>query len=305
MRRRSWGPVPRRVAVAMLPVAVLIGLAAAAVPAGAAAARPGPARQVAPALAGWTLLDHSNQATPFADEGVATVSSNGGTSVLYRGVASVPASVALQGWTHIGDPDSVNGYVVDAFQAASAGGAKMFRVTTPAGRSFEYVHALVAGELFNNSFDAIAPGGQWMVAGEWETMTHLQVYPTPLLNSRTAPTGGPLALAGTIELDHPVRDVQGCDFVNPTRLLCASDDSTRQLWPDTKPLLQVDLPAPLAGTGSTGHVTDLGSIPQQSICSGTFETEGVDYDPAVRQLRVEMVPPSVCGIITVVYRYQG
>jgi hypothetical protein len=136
-------------------------------------------------------------------------------------------------------------------------------------------------------------------------MTHLQVYPTPLLNPGTPATGGPLALAGTIELDHPVRDLQGCDFVTATRLLCASDDSTGQLWPEAKPLLQVDLPGPLAGTGATGHVTDLGPIPRQSICSGSYETEGIDYEPVSRQLRVEMVPPSICAIVTTVYRYQA
>ncbi|MEN3359043.1 MAG: hypothetical protein V7637_3025 [Mycobacteriales bacterium] len=294
-------------ALAMPLTAVVAALAVAAQPARAAEAADAAAagRPVPTAVTGWTLLDHSSQASLVAAEGVMTVTAAGATSVRYRGVASIPLAVAAEGWTHIGDPDAAGGYIVDAYQGAASGGGKMFRVTTPAGQSYEYVHTLVAGELFNNSFATVAPDGQWMVAGEWETMTHLQVYPTPLLNPRTAPTGGPLPLAGTIELDHPVRDVQGCDFVTATRLLCASDDSTGQLWPDTKPLLQVDLPGPLTGTPTTGRVTDLGPIPQQSICSGTFETEGVDYEPVSRQLRVQMVPPSVCAVITVVYRYQN
>jgi hypothetical protein len=131
------------------------------------------------------------------------------------------------------------------------------------------------------------------------------VYPTPILNPRTAPTGGPLDLAGYITLDRPVNDVQGCDFITTTELLCASDDSSRTLWPDPKPLLQVDLDGPLTGADVPGHVTDIGPIPQRSGCSGTFETEGIDYEPASGQLRVEMVPPGLCGVVTDVYRYQA
>ena len=63
---------------------------------------------------------------------------------------------------------------------------------------------LVRGELYNNSFDAIAPGTQWMVAGEWGTMTHLEIYRTPLLNRQTSSHGGQLHLAGYIKLDHKV-----------------------------------------------------------------------------------------------------
>jgi hypothetical protein len=256
------------------------------------------------AATGWTLIGKTSVSSLTGDEGVATVATASGTTVRYRGVASIPLSVLFQGWTHIGDPDAHGGYFVDAYQRGSSGTTKMFRVTTPAGRAYEYVHALVPGELFNNSFDAISPDGQWMVAGEWNTMTHLQVYPTPLLNPATAPTGGPLPLSGYITLDHAVNDVQGCDFVTATRLLCSSDDSSLSLWPDPKPLLQVDLPAALAGGDTPGHVTDLGSIPQQSACSGTYEAEGIDYDPSAGQLRVEMIPPGVCAVVTDVYRYQ-
>ena len=49
----------------------------------------------------------------------------------------------------------------------------------------EYLHTLVPGELYNNSFVAVSPDTQWMVAGEWETMSHLQIYPTPLLNHKS------------------------------------------------------------------------------------------------------------------------
>ena len=76
----------------------------------------------------------------------------------------------------------------------------MFLVTTPSGETVQYLHALVAGEEYNNSFDSIAPGSQWMVSGEWDTMTHLQIFPAPYLNHQTSPQGGRLPLAGYIQL---------------------------------------------------------------------------------------------------------
>jgi hypothetical protein len=51
-------------------------------------------------------------------------------------------------------------------------------------------------------------------------------------------------------------------------------------------------------------VTDLGSIPQHSICSGTFEPEGVDYDTATGVLRIEITQPGVCEVAATVYEYQ-
>ena len=181
----------------------------------------------------------------------------------------------------------------------------MFRVTTPGGAKYEYVHTLVPGELYNNSFDAISPDTQWMVAGEWQAMSHLQIYPAPRLNASTSPTGGTLSLAGYIQLDHAVNDVQGCDFVTATELICASDDSSQTLFSNVKPLLEIELAAPLSGASQAGHVIDLGSIPEQSVCSGTFEAEGVDYDTATGVLRVEMIPPGVCAVATTVYEYRA
>ena len=165
------------------------------------------------------------------------------------------------------------------------------------------MHTLVRGELYNNSFDAIAPGAQWMVAGEWGTMTHLQIYPTPLLNHRTPRGGGGLNLAGYIKLDHKVYDIQGCDFVRSTTLICVSDDDRRKLFSDEKPLLEVVLAHPLNGKSVAGHVVDLGSIPHKSTCGGTFEAEGIDYDVATGILRVEIIQPGSCIIHTTVYEY--
>ena len=121
-------------------------------------------------------------------------------------------------------------------------------------------------------------------------MSHLQIYPTPLLNHGTSSHGGSLRLGGYIKLDHMVNDVQGCDFVTSVKLICASDDDSRTLFRNEKPLVEVDLATSLQDGSVTGHVVDLGSIPQESSCSGTFEAEGIDYDVSTGILRVEIIP---------------
>jgi hypothetical protein len=256
-------------------------------------------------IAGWTEVGSYDENTLGAGEGVATVSEPGhGSGEIYRGIQSVPGNLSAQGWSHIGDPDSARGYIFDAYQGPSSGNSKMFLVTTPAGKSFEYIHTLVRGELYNNSFATVSPDAQWMIAGEWRTMSHLQIYPTPLLNHKTSPAGGPLRLAGYIKLDHKVNDIQGCDFVTPLSLICASDDDSETLFPNQKPLLEVTLPGPLRGANVKAHVVDLGSIPQTSTCSGTFEAEGVDFDTSTGTLRVEIIQPGSCILMTTVYEYE-
>ena len=296
-----------------VPLAVCAVVGLAAVPVGAAQAATATTAHAAvtaplatAGISGWTETDASLESTLGAGEGVATVDPPGGTPyILYRGISSIPVGLAAAGWTHVGDPDSASGYIIDAYQNTNASSnEKMFLVTTPSGATYQYVHTLVSGELYNNSFDAISPDKQWMVSGEWGTMSHLQIYPTPLLNPTTSQVGGSLNLAGYIQLDHQVNDVQGCDFVTSTKLVCASDDSTETLFSNDKPLLEVDLSAPLSGSTVTGHVVDLGSIPEESICSGTFEDEGVDYDPSTGILRLEMIQPSVCEVVTTVYQFK-
>jgi hypothetical protein len=65
----------------------------------------------------------------------------------------------------------------------------------------------------------------------------------------------------------------------------------------------VELHRALRGTSVAAHVVDLGSIPQRSSCTGTFEAEGVDYDVATGVLRVEIIQPASCVIHTTVYTY--
>ncbi len=264
----------------------------------------GPTRPLSAAgISGWHEAGSYDESSLTASEGLATVTPPAAPPYLvYRGISSVPAPLAAEGWGHIGDPDSAAGTIVDAFQGPSSGHTKMFLVTSPNGATTQYVHTLVPGEEYNNSFDAISPDSKWMVAGEWDTMHHLQVYPAPGLRSAISPKAD-LRLAGEIRLDHAVRYVQGCDFVTATRLICASDDSSGTLFANPKPLLEVTLPHPLDGTSVTGRVTDLGSIPQRSTCTGFFEAEGVDYAVATRTLRVEIIQPGSCILHTTVYEY--
>jgi hypothetical protein len=253
----------------------------------------------------WQYVDRDYQLHAFANQGLTTVvSADGSTSLLYRGDYSIPDRVKNQGWVHIGDPDSSQGYVFDAYQGDTGATTKMYEVTTPAGDQFDYVHQLEAGEMFNNSYVAVSPDGQWMVSGEWDVMTRLLIFPTPVLNPATPPTGGALPLSGTIALDHPVRNVQGATFVSATRLLCSTNDEGTDLWPTPRQLLEVNLVAPLVGAATSAQVTSLGELPTESICPGTFEVEGIDYDATAGDLRVDIVPPAPCSVLTTIYRFR-
>ncbi|WNM31516.1 hypothetical protein RKE30_14410 [Streptomyces sp. Li-HN-5-11] len=249
----------------------------------------------------WTQTGTAYHDSLTGGEGVA---SRADGSLLYRGLASVPLDLRVKGWNHVGDPDIAGGYVFDAYQGADTATSKMFEVTTPSGKRYDYVHPLDAGEKLNNSFAAVSPDAQWLVSGEWGDQNRLQVFPAPLLNPSTPATGGTLAQAGQITLDKAVADIQGCDFVSDTRLLCASDDASGTHFPEVRPLLQVDLPHRLNGQPVSGTVTSLFALPEQSVCSGTFETEGIDYDAARGTLRVEVVQPGVCEVSTTVYSYR-
>jgi len=305
MRRRSGDLKFDFLVLLIACAAVVLGLGVGARPSAAGATGGAFMPQSKSGIAGWARVGSYDENTLYAGEGVATVSqARHSPYELYRGIASIPSNLKAQGWAHIGDPDSVDGYIFDAYQGPSSGKSKMFLVTTPSGKSFEYLHTLVPGELYNNSFVAISPDSQWMIAGEWGTMSHLQIYPTPLLNHKTSSHGGTLQLAGYIKLDHKINDIQGCDFVTPVRLVCASDDDSRTLFPNSKPLVEVDLPTSLHGSSVKGHVVDLGSIPQESSCSGTFEAEGVDFDTSAGILRVEIIQPGSCILKTTIYEYK-
>nr|WP_306333652.1 hypothetical protein [Streptomyces sp. KL118A] len=250
---------------------------------------------------GWQESGTSHVNSLTGSQGLA---SRADGSLLYRGLGSIPLDLRMKGWGHIGDPDIANGHTFDAYQGGDDAKSKMFAVTTPDGKRHLYEHQLDAGEKLNNSFAAVSPDDQWLVSGEWGDQNRLQVFPAPLLNPSTPRTGGALPQAGQITLDKPVRDIQGCDFVSDTRLVCASNDASKELFPEDRPVLQVDLERPLDGKPVTGRVASLFAAPQRSICSGSFETEGIDYDSARRTLRVEVVPPAPCLVTTAVYAYK-
>jgi hypothetical protein len=218
----------------------------------------------------------------------------------------VTARLRRQGWDHVGDPDAWEGWIVDAFQGGPGSTAKMFRVTSPSGRQTEVVHHLVPGETGNNSFAAVSPDGQWTLSGEWGTEWRLLVFPTPVLNPAGRP-GSPLPLAGVVLLARPVRNLQGCAFATPTRLLCTASDPGRDLWPTPDQLLQIDLAHALSATpgGSSiaATVGEVGELPLVSPCQGTYEPEGIDL---VRpdDLRVEVTPPGNCDVATQIYEYR-
>lgn len=255
----------------------------------------------------WHQVGTEYLANPLLQgQGLATViAPDDSTTLVYDGISTVPADLQNAGWDHVGDPDSSQGYIFRAFQnASSSAGKKLFRATTPGGTSYDYVHTYASGEIYNNSFAAVSPDSQWLVSGEWGSMTHLLVFPTPVLNPATSPTGGALPLAGRINLDTTVVDLQGCTFVTDTRLLCSSDDPVTENGIPRKSLLQVDLPHPLDGNDIAGAVTALGPIPLTSDCAVTapgswpddFEVEGVDYDRVHARLRVLVIPPGTCAV---------
>lgn len=275
-----------------VPVAAALTVALPAAPAGAAT----------PTI---TLSGSYSRPTSSSGQGLATLSAkNGSTSIVYRGESSIPLRLWLQGWQHIGDPGAgglagqPRNYLFDAYQGASGASSKMFEVTAPNGKQYDFRHQLVAGEAYNNSFAAISPDGKWLVSGEWGSMSRFLVFPAPLLNS-TVParsTSRNLPLAGYITLDPPVQNVQGCDFYTDTALLCSSDGSPQQI-------IRVDLAHSLTSTNGsgTGAVTPVTDLPLQSLCSGTFEAEGIDYFN--QQIHVEVIPPSPCSVNTTVYVY--
>jgi hypothetical protein len=242
----------------------------------------------------WTESG-SDRANPLTEsQGLTSVEVPAGAANRYTGIGTIPIGVSSRGWNHVGDPDaSYDGHYIEPYQADS-GTAKMFRVQAPDGTWSEYVHTLSSGEALNNSWVAISPDGQWMLSGEWGTMTRLLVFPTPGVNTSTSPSAN-LPQAATVTLDHAVRDVQGCDFLSATQLLCSSDDPAGTLFGYTKPLLQIDLSAAPTGSANvTGRVTALRQLPLRSSCSGGFEAEGIDYDRRTGTLRVIVVSPGFC-----------
>lgn len=252
----------------------------------------------------WRLQSKVLVLAALSDQGLATVDERKGVKIVFRGSLSITRRLRSRGWTHIGDPGGWHGYLVDAYQGAPSMEAKLFEVTSPTGAVEDFKHTLAAGERYNNSFVAVAPNGEWMVAGEWGVMHRLLVFPTPAINPAARSPRHNLPLAATISLTHPVRNIQGCAFVTGTQLLCSSDDPNRDLWPTTHQLLEITLGHPLDGHQVRGRAVSLGRLPDPGGCRGVPEVEGIDYDVTTRLLRVEVRAPGRCGLATTVYDYR-
>jgi hypothetical protein len=245
-------------------------------------------------LAGWTTV-----AEDSIDQGLSTVASSTGTRLVTRSDESIPPSLAATGWQHVGDPDSYNGFVLDAYQRSAGARTKLYTLTTPSGARYRYVHPLTPGEMYKNSFTAIAPGGHWFVSGEWGTMRRLLVFAMPSL----PPTGARvhrLPLATVITLDRPVRNVQGCAFSSATTLQCSTNDKSDDLFGVAQQLLTVHLARSLDGRPVSASVSLLGAVPGVTACQGATEVEGIDVHAG--QLRVSVV--SSCTHTTTIYDYR-
>jgi hypothetical protein len=257
-------------------------------------------------LGPWRLVERTRRLTWFAGQGMATVrAADGASQVVYRGFLSIPLRLRLgRQWVHIGDPGSYDGFLVDCYQGPDGATTKMFEVRTPDGGYRDFVHTLGPGELMNNSFVAVSPDGQWAISGEWFEMNRFLIFPMPILNPAAGGSDEDLPLAGLLQLDRPVRNVQGATFLSPTVLLCSTDDPGSDLWPSPRQVLQLDLARPLDGTSQTAAVTYVGPAPLESRCQGTFETEGIDYDDQTGDLRLAVIEPGRCDPLTSIYQYR-
>ncbi len=283
-----------------LRTASLLALTATAVFTPAAAACPsGP-------ISGWHQVAHTTADTRVAGEGITTQRLPGQPpAVVYRNGATIPQPLKDEGWGHVGDPDSLRGYLFDVYQdtRTATPTTKMYLVTAPDGTTTEFVHPLLPDEPVPNANAqvAVTPDGQWLESAPLGETDRLFVSATPFLNPRGPKTAGDLPVAARVLLDHHIRSAQGCDFVTGTRLLCATSDPNNDLFPTNLQLLQIDLARPLNGHDVKAHVKELGQVPLVSTCTGTFTPEGVDYDAPAGELRIEVVPPSPCNTVTDVY----
>ena len=108
----SVPPVPiNRVVPVVVAMALTLGTIVVASPA-AVAAVSGPTKPMSrTGIAGWRMVGSYQEPSLTAGEGLATVTTaHHGSHLIYRGLLSVPKTLAAEGWTHIGGPDAADGY---------------------------------------------------------------------------------------------------------------------------------------------------------------------------------------------------
>lgn len=235
----------------------------------------------------WSLISVSDHSTLAYNQGLA----NGGGVLHGRGYATIRPELAAEGWTHIGDQDIYGGETYDAYENLDAG-RKLYAVTGRGGTIRRYFHRLAAGEMANNSFVTVDPSGGYLVSGEWKVRERLLVFANP----RAQRNGSQVPLVGQINLDTPLENVQSCDFVDATRLVCAVDKPRQAVY-------SVRLSQPLTSGTTAGRVTRDFDVPKRSACGGGYEVEGIDYDVHRKVLSVGIIDPSPCLLNTKVFRY--
>jgi hypothetical protein len=266
----------------MIALWAVIGTVAPSV-AAASAPKLAPKESAGSRPATWTLQTFFTDPITVAGEGVASYPSG---SLLFRGLAQVPAAVSQLGFNHVGDEDiDRSGDVYDAYEDDHPNPTtKLFTITAPNGRVSDYPHPLARGEEFNNSFVTVSPDDRWLVSGEWNTERRLLL----LSNPKGRPSGSSIPLAGTIALRPSLYHVQGCDFFDAVTLICSTDDAVHAV-------VKLSLSAPLHRGTNTATDRRL-LIPREvSKCPGTqFESEGVDYNARTNRLTLTMNEPGVC-----------
>jgi hypothetical protein len=267
-----------------------------------------------PSVATWTVKSVDGVDGRYKGQGLATVvQPDGSVTRYFTGDSSVPQFMIDAGWNHNGDPDSAEGYLFEAYQSSNGGATqKLFHVTAPDGTMTDHIHQDLPGEMMNNSFAAVSPDAQWMVSGEWETVSRFLIMPTPILNPSAPGPAADLPVTGQILLSQPVVDIQGCTFQTATRMFCTSDDPVTENGLPRKALLQVDLAHALDGGDVEGTVSLVFALPvPPSDCPiespGSWPTdieiEGIDYDRWSGRLAVLILPPRWCALNSRVYNY--
>ncbi len=249
----------------------------------------------------WKWREILPTAGPTRSQGVATDPADGANGDVWYSsqftiekATSTGASLGVEGSlppdvvaelkvSHTGDLDVNDGTLVVPWENLELGPsnppAKAWGVYDASTLQLEgwARHVLVPGETADNPWVTISPDGRWIVSGPYQPLDRLEVFPMP------APPYADEPLVATIPLDQPGEAVQGCDFVNDTELVCASNDDGTG-----KQVFTLDLNAPLGpdGTGATSaHLTYEGAAPQaapslaaplDSVCKSSGEVEGID-----------------------------
>jgi hypothetical protein len=132
-------------------------------------------------------------------------------------------------------------------------------------------------------------------------MTRLLVFALARLTTPLpASTSSDLALASTIQLTHPMRDVQCCAFISAPRLLCSTNDPSTDLYAAPRQLVLVTLSHGLDGHALLGTPQLVAASPSASNTNVAGEVEGIDVHG--KRVLVSVVGPD--RSIAVLYEHR-